>query len=273
MKNIIDIIKDNGTQIIELISLVVCSLAPFIFNAAGLLAGYLSTTTPDPKNVLTYLIVRAGNFAMAVAIFFIVLWRIRSHNKDLLMNRSNVYHQYPYGWYLVCAKILGIRKCNLIRVPIYMQFMLVIRGTFSEYPLDESEYPIIDNESSAITSMTNTEADNKNINLILEDTYSVNNKQIPKTKQGLKTITISRNAGDKERHFSQKFIETVINTVRNLDQNTIVNIYATTNPMNTKHIASRAFALADRGNIQHLYVFQQKKTDGRMFATKGHKIF
>ena len=272
MKNFVNKITDNGTQIIEIIILIFCGLAPFLFNAAKLFERYQANITPDPENVLTYLIVKAGNVAMSIALCLIAMWRIRAHNKDFLMNRKNIYHKYAYGWYWFCSKILGIQKCNLVRVPIYMQFMLVIRGTFADYPLDESAYPVVENESA--TSTINSEVHEKEMNLILEDTYLVDFKQIPKMKQGLRTIKVSRNDGkDKGRHFSQKYIEAVINTVRNLDNDSIVNIFATTNPMNTKHIASRAFALADRGNVQHLYVYQQKSSDDRVFEPKGHKIF
>ena len=274
MKGFIDKIINNGTQIIEIILLTCCFVAPFAVNAAGLFSEYVAKTTPDPENVLAYLIVRAGNKAMAIALLFFVLWRVRAHNKDFLMNRGNTYHQYPYVWYWFCANILGIRKCNLVRVPIFMQFILVIRGTFANYPLEEMAYPIIENESNPSIDVIHTTADGQEINLILEDTYVIDSQQIPKLKQGLKTIKISRNDGiHKGRHFSQKFIDAVIDTVRNLEQNTIVNIYATTNPMNTKHIASRAFALADRGNIQHLYVFQQQSSGNRSFENKGYKIF
>lgn len=274
MKGFIEKIIENRTQIIEIILLILCCFLPFIVDAVGLFSEYLTNTTPDPQNAPVYLIVKTGKAAMSVALFLFVLRKVRTYNKDFLMNRGNTYHQYPYVWYWFCANILGIRKCNLVRVPIFMQFILVIRGTFANYPLEEMAYPIIENESNPSIDVIHTTADGQEINLILEDTYVIDSQQIPKLKQGLKTIKISRNDGiHKGRHFSQKFIDAVIDTVRNLEQNTIVNIYATTNPMNTKHIASRAFALADRGNIQHLYVFQQQSSGNRSFENKGYKIF
>ena len=39
----------------------------------------------------------------------------------------------------------------------------------------------------------------------------------------------------------------------------------------TLYIAKHIFALDNRGNINHLYVFQQKKDAGRPFSCKGHK--
>lgn len=274
MKKFLGKLVNNETQIVEIVILVLCTAAPLLFNAAQLFTDYLSKTTPGPENVLVYLIVSSGNAVMAVAIFLVVLGRIRSHNKEFLMNRGNAYHQYPYWWYWFCAKILGIRRCSLVRVPIFMQFKLVIRGTFDEYPLDENIFPAIENEPSAITSVINGEANSQEINLILEDTYLIDYKQIPETKQKLRTIKVSRNDGsDKGRHFSKNFIDAVINETRNVEQDTTINIYATTNPMNTKHIASRAFALAGRGNIRHLNVFQQQCTNDRLFEKKGRKIY
>ena len=112
------------------------------------------------------------------------------------------------------------------------------------------------------------------INILLEDTYPIKNEQIPISKRNLLTIKISRNDGTtRGRHFSQNFIETTINTVRTLDTIKEVNLYATTNPLNTMHIAKRVFSVADRGNIKHLYVFQQNNAGIRAFQNKGHKIY
>jgi len=108
----------------------------------------------------------------------------------------------------------------------------------------------------------------------LEDTYAIEVRQIPKSKQGYRTIKISRNSGaDNSRHFSQKYIEAIIKCVRGLKGNVSVNVYATTNPMNTNHIARRVFGLGARGNVEHLYVFQQRKDGRRRFEEKGRKIF
>ena len=190
------------------------------------------------------------------------------------MNRKRVYHDYCYAWYWLCAKILGIKSCNLVLVPIHMQFKLVIRATFPEYPLDETEYPVVENESESKVSEINQEGSTREINFVLEDTYAIETLQIPKSKQVYRTIKISRNCGpDSSRHFSQKYIEAIIKCIRDLKGQVTVNVYATTNPMNTKHIAKRAFGLGERGNVKHLYVFQQGKDGRRRFEEKGRKVF
>ena len=58
-----------------------------------------------------------------------------------------------------------------------------------------------------------------------------------------------------------------------LENGVTVNVFATTNPMNTINIASRVFKNADRGNIDSLYVYKQKNIGGREFESKGKKIY
>ena len=207
-------------------------------------------------------------------LFFAVLYLIRLFNREFVMNRKRVYHDYSYTWYWFCAKVLGINSCDLVLVPIYMQFKLVIRATFQNYPLDEMEYPEIENEMDSKVMIFDGNKVSREINLILEDTYPVDIQQIPRSKRGYKTFKVIRNSGtDNTRHFSQKFINAIIKCVRGINGKTIINIYATTNPLNTKHIAKRAFGLGNRGNVEHLYVFQQRKDGIRRFEEKGKKVF
>lgn len=172
------------------------------------------------------------------------------------------------------AKVLGIKKCNLILVPIYMQFKLVVENIFKDYPLDEADFPVIEDEPECIVKKKNMRADLSEINLILEDTYVIESNQIPFRKKTLPTIKISRNIGNSHtRHFSPKFVNAVSEEIRKLPQVYIVNIYATTNPMNTVRIIRSTFKMADRGNIQHVFVYQQKRSGMRRFDGKGHKIY
>ena len=154
-----------------------------------------------------------------------------------------------------------------------MQFKLVIKSTFSEYPLNENDYPCLIDEPKIAVIKSSWESDLSEINMILEDTYPIEPKQIPRQKRKLPTIKISRNdENDVGRHFSQKLIESVINEARGLSNGTTVNVYATTNPMNTFNIANRAFKNATRGNIAELYVYQQESTGNRLFVRKGRKV-
>ena len=155
-----------------------------------------------------------------------------------------------------------------------MQFKLVLRGTFEEYPLEDAKYPSIDNEPECQVSITNSDIAGSEVNMIIEDTYAIESQQIPESKQSLKTITITRNGGkDHSRHFSQQLINAVVNSARNIGDASVVNVFSTTNPLNTKHIAGSAFGLSERGNTNQLYVFQQEKDGIRKFEPDGYKIY
>lgn len=143
---------------------------------------------------------------------------------------------------LVLWQSVGNKKCNLILVPIYMQFKLVIENIFEEYPFDEAAFPMDEGELVCIIEKKNMEADLSEINLILEDTYVIESEQIPCCKQNLPTIKISRNNGKSHtRRYSPNFINAISEEIRRLPQVSIVNIYATTNPRNMVQIIRSTF--------------------------------
>jgi hypothetical protein len=274
MKILYEKISSNERQILEVIVLIVVIFVPWVVDLQELFRKYLNSHPISPDDFFWQVAIRTGRPVASVILFIALLLAIRKFNQGFVMNRKRVYHDHSYAWYWICSKILGIKSCDLVLVPIPTQFKLVIRATFPEYPLDETEYPVVENELDSIVSVLNKEALAKEINLILEDTYAIEEWQIPKSKHDCKTIKISRNNGaDNSRHFSQKYVEAIIKCIRGLADKVLVNVYATTNPMNTKHIATRVFGLGERGNVEHLYVFQQSKDGRRRFEEKGRKIF
>lgn len=243
-------------------------------NLKQLFKDYLAQTPISPDNFIWNIAISGGK-SVAILIF-IVAFRFYIHiiNKDYVMNEVFVYHDYPYFWYLFCSKILGIKKCNLILVPIYIQFKLVINSVFEEYPFDDNDYPIIENEPKSTILKSHIKSGENEINIILEDTYLIRDSQIPEEKKWLYTLRISRNDGKSyDRHFSPQFIEAIINCIREYRHIHTVNIFATTNPKNTLYIARKAFALGNRGNIDHLCVFQQERDNERLFKPRGHFVF
>ncbi len=267
-------VEDNSEQLFELLILIVCIVLPLFVDIQGMFEDYLKNNYLTPDNVVPYLTIKGGRYLLSVVLTFSCLLVIRKHNKEVTMNKKNLYHQYNYFWYWFCAKILGIKKCSLILVPIYMQFRLVIRSTFEDYPLDQSDYPVIDDETNIKTTKLNWSRNPSEINMILEDTYQIDIKQIPDEKSNLPTIKISRNDGSSTvRHYSRKFIDRVNDETRGLSNGVRVNVYATTNPMNTYNIAKQVFKIANRGNLAELYVYQQESTESRLFVSKGKKIY
>lgn len=271
-------IKANFRQVGEIIALVIVAFGVYILDISSLFKNYLMEyeLKPEIGNIILYYLLNIGNIGFLIVLLGGLLKIFREFNKDFIMNSSNVYHDYPFFWYWFCARILGIKKCNLILVPIYMQFKLVIEDIFNEYPLDEADFPVIKDEVDSAVEKINTGMDMElsEMNLILEDTYVIELRQIPFSKKNLPTIKISRNINnDHTRHFSLKFIQKISEEIRKLPQINRINIYATTNPMNTLRIIRTTFKMADRGNVDHIFVYQQENKGIRVFCEKGYKIY
>jgi len=274
VKKILNFLSSNTRQVMEVVIVIIAALVPFVVDLQELFKEYLGSNPLTPDNFIWQFAIKGRKYFASIILIFATLIAIRRVNKEYVMNNKRLYHNYSYAWYWFCAKVLGIQKCNLALVPIYTQFKLAINGTFCDYPLDETEYPVVDNEPDSKVTQTNWDNHNSEINFILEDTYVISERQIPKAKRGLKTIKVSRNNGDDHSgHFSQIFINKITNCVRGLERGSIINVFATTNPMNTVHIAKRAFGSGERGNVKHLYVFQQGNSKKRIFKEKGKKIF
>lgn len=277
MKKIADLfinnIISNAIQIFETILLIVAILVPWIVNLQDLFEKYTTNNILTPDNMFWYILLTYGKPIASFLLLILVLFTVRKKNSEYVMNRRFIYHDYSYAWYWFCSKILGIKKCILILVPIHMQLKLAIRGTFDDYPIQDADYPILENESECSISKFHEERNNKIINLILEDTFSIDEQQVDIQNRDVFTIRVSRNDGCNSRHFSQKFIESTINTLNKYKQITVVNVYATTNPKNTLYIARQVFGAVGRGNVMHLYVFQQNKDEKRTFGKEGYKIY
>ena len=278
-------ICDNVRLILEILIMILVILLPswFDFNGA-LLDGKISNIL-NYSEILTYILresdhfsqfcFNVNNFLMGMALFIMAFMAVRKFNSDYIMNTSEIYHDYPYRWYQFCASILGVKTCFLIRVPIYIQFQIVINGIFKEVFTEKEEYGSVENEKITNKFIGNISENTQEINIVLEDTYPIETGQLPDEKRGLTTIKISRSAEKFYlRCYSKNFIDDITKIVRNLPEGIIVNLYATTNPKHTKSIAENVFNLGnDRQNVKHLYVFQQKHDKKRIFGFPGHRIF
>jgi len=144
MKKLCEKISSNGRQILEIVALIIVTSIPWVVDLQEIFKEYLADHPISPDDFFWQVAFRMGKPVASVVLFFAVLIGIRKFNQGFVMNRKRVYHDYCYAWYWFCAKILGIKSCDLVLVPIHMQFKLVIRATFQEYPLDETEYPVVE---------------------------------------------------------------------------------------------------------------------------------
>lgn len=269
-------IRDNYVQLIEIIILLFVLCAPAFIDVKGMFGQYVAQTSIDPDNAFLYILLQHSNWIIG-GVFSVIVWwfLIRKYNREnITMNKANVYHEYPYWWYWFSAVLLDIRRCNLVNVPIYMQVKLVVNNLFDEFPLDEKSYTESEDEVKIEKKNFKKGVEPSEVNLIIEDTYPIENRQIPREKKHLPTIRIyrEREAG-LSRHYSKHLVDLVGSEVRKLPEKVELNLYATMNPMNTMYVSKGAFIMANRGNVKHLYVFQQRHINGRHFSDKRKKIY
>lgn len=271
MKKLFKIIHANFVPITQIILLGFALILPHFINLTKLIADHISRGSVDFSSLYLYLIFISGNFAGGIVLFVFGLREFRKVNSEKIFNSKSYYHNYYYWWYWICGKILGFKKCNLVRVPIFMQFKLVTRQTFEDYLVGENYA----SKKEKIVLVTNSSNDASIINLVLSDTYPIESSQIPKGKEFSNTIWISReNKKDSQRYYNKEFVKVILNSVRSLNKSVIrINVFATTNPKHTLEIVESVFNLGGRDNIKSLYVYQQNSTDERIFETIGYKIY
>ena len=273
MKLFIRKIKENIVPICQLLLLVIILFLPSWINVKDKLITPLELKVS--QNLLDYILFFAwenGNIAIGLVLTIVNLFVMRKMNKEHIYNKGNEYKNYPYWWYWICSKILGYMKCNLKYVPIYMQFKLVLRDTFEEYEC--GEYSRKEDDKITVQKI-NFGQNSDEINIMIADTYELSESQLPLLKTGNPTIIIARdNKNDYNRYDSPELIKTVVNVVRGLSKKFLtVNVFATTNPLNTKKIVQEAFKLGGRDIIKKIVVFQQSNNGIRKFGAKGVQVY
>lgn len=274
MKIVIDKMKESSCSILQIVLLLVSFFLPIMADVSHWIEFFFQKSEINFETAKYYILLKIGNFGIGIVFMLFLLFQIRKTNKEKLFNTMNVYHNYPYIWYWICANVLGYVKCNLKLVPVYMQFKLVLNDTFSNYDMGtECDYPTIENEEIKLNKV-NWNPEFQEINLVLADTYPITRTQLPVSKVTLPTLVIARKRSDQSRYYSPQFVAKTVDEVRRLPRNTtIVNVFSTTNAKHTKQIAGDAFKLAERGNIKKLVVFQQSNKGVRKFEEKGRVIY
>lgn len=263
----------NVRPISQSVGLIIVLLLPSLLNVSNKVEKQPElTASQNLKDYIFYFVWNKGNIAIGIFLFVLTLFIMRKWNENYMFNKGDEYKNYPYFWYWICAKFFGYTECNLILVPIYLQFKLVIRDTFSKYYCGEFEKK--DNDIVSVKKLNFSNSSDE-LNMIIADTYPLQETQIPRDKRLKPTIIISRdNVVDHNRYNSPELVQKVVNEVRNLPSSIKkVNIYATTNPYNTMKIAQDAFKLGERSNVDLITVFQQKRTGSRKFEQAGKIVY
>lgn len=266
-------ILDKRREISQIILLLICLFLPCLINLSEKIKFLFGAKDPNFDTAIYYYLMKAGNPIIGIVLMFFILFKlVRSSNKNNILNKGNRYHDHSYIWYWFCSNILGYESCNLVLVPIHMQIKLVVRDTFKNFPLNDDMFSECNNE--VFKRITNVEYKTDNINLILEDTYFIRDAQINEVDLNKFTIRISRKIEDEgTRSYSSTFVDEVVTSLRDLPEDTNVNIFATINPKHCYEISKKGIALANRGNLKQVFVYQQEDYSGKRKFEKRYKIY
>ena len=208
---------------------------------------------------------RVVSLICGVLISLIIYKGIVSFNAQRYFNKGNKYLTYGYWFYWIAANIFRFEKISLVNLPIYMQYLLVINETF---PVLEADQSFISEESSIkeieVEIKKIMEVDSgKQLNLVLIDTYEINQNELPLTKIGLPTIILkSVNQVDGNRTTNPEFIKKVRENTNYYSRKfKRINIFSTTNTNHTKAIAKQCFQNSGRTGFKEVVVYQADNKD------------
>lgn len=189
------------------------------------------------------------------AISLLILWFLRKANKEKVFSTGNNYRYQSYILYYIASKILGYRAVTLVRVPIHLQFHLIINELFENVRTDENTQEV----PQAVTVLKkNMDQKSKVINLVLNDTYEILREQIPHLQRNLPTITIMNGMEfNGVRTYNPDFLTEIRKQTHEASQShSIINVFATTNTQHNKVIIEDCFKNAQRTGFKSLNVFQ-----------------
>lgn len=249
--------KNKKREIWQVILLIVVAVLPWLIDFPGLLTRAIADGVD--VELKYYIPIMAGKVVSSVVLVLAYVYIVRKSNKEYTFNEAgNYYYNHSYEWYWICSKIFGYKKCSLVRVPIPMQFKLLINQVFREYTFgnDNNYVRIANEEISVATDKEKT----KTVNLVLADTYPISNNLLPGIVNEYMTVRISReHTGDGSRYISEAFCNEVQRAVQQLHQSgcDTLNIFPTTNAAHNIRIVQNSFMHGGRGDIKHIYVYTQ----------------
>lgn len=267
--------KNKKRELLQVLFLIAVALLPWIIDFSGFLTKAI--TAGMDVDFKYYVAITSGKgVAGFVLLALAYVYIVRRSNKEYIFNESgNAYYNHSYAWYWICGNIFGYKKCSLVRVPIPMQFKLLINQVFREYTYGNDNNYVCTTDEEILVSIDKgkTEA----VNLVLSDTYPISNDLLPGVVREYKTVRIKReHTGDGNRYISDTFCSEVQKIVYRLVQSgcDTLNIFPTTNAAHNIRIVQNSFMQGGRGDIKHIYVFSQPHSsegDWR-FSDKGVEV-
>lgn len=192
-----------------------------------------------------------------------LLMIFRKNNAGRTFNDGHsVYLHNCYKRLWIAANILGYRKLQLIGVSIPMQFELIINGVFSEFISESSVVQYDEFHGEIIVEYLIENKKNKVVNFLVCDTYDIPIEKLAPDYLENTTVKISSQRNYSGNRYNNPLL---VSTVREEVQKIVntyneVNLFMTTNPLNTQGIVGKAFLTLDRSGFDKVSVIQMDET-------------
>ena len=210
---------------------------------------------PDNSNA-TYIV-------LYVLISTSLLMIFRKKNAERTFNDGHsVYLHNCYKRLWIAANLLGYRKLQLRGVSIPMQFELINNGVFSEFISESSVVQYDEFKGEIIVEYLIENKKNKVVNLLVCDTYDIPIEKLAPDYLENTTVKISSQRNYSGNRYNNPLL---VSTVREEVQKIVntyneVNLFMTTNPLNTQGIVGKAFLTLDRSGFDKVSVIQMDDT-------------
>lgn len=210
---------------------------------------------PDNSNA-TYIV-------LYVLISTSLLMIFRKKNAERTFNDGHsVYLHNCYKRLWIAANLLGYRKLQLIGVSIPMQFELINNGVFSEFISESSVVQYDEFKGEIIVEYLIENKKNKVVNLLVCDTYDIPIEKLAPDYLENTTVKISSQRNYSGNRYNNPLL---VSTVREEVQKIVntyneINLFMTTNPLNTQGIVGKAFLTLDRSGFDKVSVIQMDDT-------------
>lgn len=185
----------------------------------------------------------------------------KKNSKHFFNANSNNYYNYYYIVFWIASNILGYEKIQLAGLPMHIQFKIVLKATFPLIIPDsyEGHYDENVNVDTVSTKCSNFDIEETTgaANIIISDTYYIEDKDLELLYQPLPTIRVSSSLKDR-RYINNELVQKTRETVEQLRRMgfTEINIFSTANPQNNLNIINSSFRFFGRFVNTKIYVFQ-----------------
>ncbi len=220
------------------------------YNGNGFLLKLSEITFGHPRRVASFIL------------FVSQLSVVRCYNSKKEFAPTDLYGNYPIFIYNVAFYLLGFKIVNLKMKPIPLQFKLLHQKNFdliddTYYSPDEFDYDV--------SYFGKLDYNSKQINIIVADTYIINEDMIKKTILKNYTIKIDRVGQVGVRTNSKNLINILINEIqKNKSTCKEFNLFLSTPASINKSIYQQVFQTGGRDKFK-LNIYQQDNKNNYLF--------